>query len=51
MKTAIGIVLALLIGGACRYFKIPAPAPPTLLGVLLIAGITAGYMLVDWILK
>jgi XapX domain-containing protein len=51
MKTAIGIVLALLIGGACRYFKIPVPAPPTLLGVLLIAGITAGYMLVDWILK
>jgi len=51
MKTAISTVLALLIGGACRYFEIPVPAPPTLVGVLLIAGITAGYILVDWMLK
>jgi XapX domain-containing protein len=51
MKTAISAVLALLIGGACRYFEIPVPAPPTLVGVLLIACITAGYILVDWLLK
>jgi XapX domain-containing protein len=51
MKTAIGIVLALLIGGACRYFRIPVPAPPSLMGVVLIAGITAGYIAVDWIVK
>ena len=51
MKTAIGVVLALLIGGACRYFRIPVPAPPTLLGVLLIACITAGYTLVDLLMK
>jgi XapX domain-containing protein len=48
MKTAISIVLALLIGGACRRFDLPVPSPPTLLGVLLIACITAGYMAADW---
>jgi XapX domain-containing protein len=51
MNTAIGILLALAIGGACRYFNVPVPAPPTLIGVLLIACITAGYMVVDQLMK
>ncbi|MEI9972057.1 MAG: XapX domain-containing protein [Ignavibacteriota bacterium] len=51
MKIAISIVLALAIGGGCRYFDIPVPAPPTLIGVLLIACITAGYMFVNLLLK
>jgi len=51
MKAAIGMVLALIGGGACRYFDIPIPAPPTLLGVLLIACMTAGYMGADWLIK
>ena len=46
MKTAISIVLALVIGGGCRYYGIPVPAPPTLFGVLLIGCITAGYVFV-----
>jgi XapX domain-containing protein len=51
MKTVIGMLLAVAIGGACRYCNVPVPAPPTLLGALLIAGITAGYMLVDRLMK
>ena len=51
MNTAISIVLALAIGAACRYFNVPVPAPPTLLGVLLIACITAGYMFVDRLMQ
>ena len=51
MKTAASVLLALGIGGACRYYNIPVPAPPSLLGVLLIACITAGYILVDWLQK
>jgi XapX domain-containing protein len=51
MNTAIGIVLALAIGGACRYFNVPVPAPPTLMGVVLIACITGGYILVDQLMK
>jgi XapX domain-containing protein len=51
MRTAISIVLALLIGGACRYCGVPVPAPPTLFGVLLIGCITAGYIIVQWLVK
>ncbi len=47
MKIVIAVLLALLIGAACRLFEIPLPAPPTLLGVGLIFAITVGYMLTD----
>ncbi len=46
-KLVIGITIALLIGVACRYFKLPVPAPPTIYGVLLIMAITAGYIITD----
>ncbi len=49
-KLIIGIVIALLIGAACRYFKLPVPAPPTIYGVLLIMAITIGYIITDNIL-
>ena len=48
LKLVIGVVIALLIGAACRYFKLPVPAPPTLYGVLLIFAITAGYIVADY---
>jgi XapX domain-containing protein len=51
MKTAISTVLALAIGAGCRYFDVPVPAPPTLLGVILIGCITGGYMLMDLAMK
>ena len=51
MKTAISMALALAIGGGCRYYGVPVPAPPTLLGVILIGCITGGYMLVDLAMK
>jgi XapX domain-containing protein len=51
MKTAIGMALAVGIGGACRYFDIPVPAPPSLLGVVLIGCIATGYILVNGLMK
>ncbi len=50
LKLIIGIVIAILIGAACRYFKLPVPAPPTIYGVLLILAITIGYIITDNIL-
>ena len=50
IKFLIGIAVALLIGAGCRYFNLPVPAPPSLLGVLLIAAISLGYILTDRIL-
>lgn len=49
-KLIIGLVIALVIGAACRYFKLPVPAPPTLYGVFLIFAITIGYLVADYTL-
>ena len=43
MKSMIGIVLAFALGFACRAFGIPSPAPPLILGALLVMTMT------DWL--
>jgi len=46
-KIIIALLIGFLIGAACRWFDIPVPAPPQLLGVFLIMSITVGYALTD----
>ena len=46
-KIIIGIALGLAIGAACRWFDIPVPAPPKLVGALLVVAMTVGYMVTD----
>ena len=38
MKETMGLLLGLDIGAACRWFDIPAPAPPRITGSLLVMG-------------
>ena len=45
-----GVLLAFAIGAACRWLRVPIPAPPSLYGVLLILAITLGYLAVDRLL-
>jgi XapX domain-containing protein len=47
MKSMIGIVLAFALGFSCRAFGIPSPAPPLILGALLVMAMTVGYLAVD----
>jgi XapX domain-containing protein len=47
MKSMIGIVLAFALGFGCRAFGIPSPAPPLILGSLLVMTMTIGYIAVD----
>jgi XapX domain-containing protein len=52
MKRLIGIVLAFALGFACRAFGIPSPAPPMILGALLVMTMTIGYIAVDrWVMS
>lgn len=51
MKSAIGLFLAFAVGAACRYFDIPVPSPPKLLGALLVVATTLGYMAADHYLR
>lgn len=50
-KLIIGFLVAFLIGAACRYFGLPVPAPPTILGVALIMAITLGFIMTDKLLS
>jgi XapX domain-containing protein len=47
MKWAIGLVLAFAVGFGCRTFGIPSPAPPLIVGALLVMAMTIGYVAVD----
>jgi len=47
MKSLLGLALAFAIGFACRAFGIPSPAPPVIVGALLVVAMTIGYLLVD----
>lgn len=44
LSALVGIVLGLLIGFICRYFDLPLPAPPKLVGALLVVAMTLGFM-------
>jgi XapX domain-containing protein len=48
---ALGIVVALVIGGVVRLLRLPIPAPPTLYGALMVLGLTAGYLVVDYLMR
>jgi len=50
MKLLLGFVLAFAIGAACRFFQIPVPAPPKLVGALLVLTATLGYVVTDSVL-
>lgn len=47
MKSVIGLSVAFAMGFACRAFGIPSPAPPLILGALLVMAMTVGYIAVD----
>jgi XapX domain-containing protein len=50
IRIAIGFVLSFIIGGACRYFDIPAASPPVIPGALIVLAMTLGYSSMDRVL-
>lgn len=46
-RILLGLFVGLLIGAGCRWFDIPPPGPPTLVGALLVVAIAAGYTVAD----
>jgi XapX domain-containing protein len=47
IKIIISFVASFLIGVACRWFDIPAPSPPKLIGALIVVAMTLGYVCTD----
>jgi XapX domain-containing protein len=40
----VGIVLGLVVGAGCRFFDIPSPAPPRVIGACLLLAMTLGFV-------
>jgi XapX domain-containing protein len=47
MKIFLGLLLALGIGGLCRLAGVPLPAPPLLIGAMLVVAMSTGYVATD----
>ena len=45
MKMIIGFLLAFVIGALCKIAGIPVPAPPAIMGALMVLSMTGGYVL------
>ncbi|KAF1723220.1 DUF1427 family protein [Pseudoxanthomonas wuyuanensis] len=51
-KLLLGIALGFAIGFGCRASGIPVPAPPLLVGALLVVAMTSGYLLAErWLTR
>jgi len=46
----IGLAVGLLIAQGCRYFDIPSPAPPRLIGACLLVAMTLGFVTAEYLL-
>jgi len=45
-----GLLLGFLIGVGCRWFDLPLPAPPRIVGALLVVFMTLGFLGADTVL-
>jgi XapX domain-containing protein len=47
MRLILGFLLAFVIGVVCRVARIPSPAPQAIVGALLVASMSTGYVLTE----
>ena len=43
----VGLLLGFTIGVGCRWFDLPLPAPPRIVGALLVVAMTLGFLGAD----
>lgn len=49
-ESLIAVAMGFSIGAVCRWFDIPSPAPPRLVGALLVLAMTLGFLGADYAL-
>jgi len=49
MSAVFGVALGLVIGAGCRWFDLPLPAPPRIVGALLVVTMTLGFLATDYV--
>jgi XapX domain-containing protein len=50
LKIVFGMVVGVLIGVGCRFFEIPLPGPPAIIGAFLAVAMATGYTVTDKVL-
>lgn len=50
IASVVGLLLGFLIGIGCRWFDLPLPAPPRIVGALLVVFMTLGFLGADLVL-
>jgi XapX domain-containing protein len=50
LAAIIGLLLGLAIGAGCRFFDIPSPAPPRLIGACPVLAMSVGFVTADHLL-
>ncbi len=50
MKIVIGLLLAACVGIGCRWFGIPLPGPPAIMGAAMAVAMASGYTATDYFL-
>jgi XapX domain-containing protein len=50
IEIAFGLLFAFAIGAFCRWFDIPSPSPPRMIGALLVVAMTVGFLIADRLL-
>jgi XapX domain-containing protein len=48
MKLLIGLILAVFVGIGCRWFGIPLPGPPAIMGAAMAVAMASGYTATDY---
>jgi XapX domain-containing protein len=49
LQSIAGIALGLAVGAFCRWFDIPSPAPPRIIGALILIAMTLGFLAGGWV--
>ncbi len=47
----IAVAMGLGIGAGCRWFDLPLPAPPRMVGALLVVAMTLGFVVAGRLLE
>ncbi len=50
IKLGIGLVIAVLVGIGCRWFGLPLPGPPAIMGAAMAVAMAVGYTATDYLL-
>lgn len=51
LRIVLGVLVGLCVGVGCRFFEIPLPGPPAILGAFLAVAMATGYTVTDRVMR